>query len=46
VTTDSNYKKPIFDNVLERQFTAARPDQAYVSGMTYGAPNAWQINCL
>ena len=35
VTTDSNHKKPIFENVLERQFTAARPDQAYVSDITY-----------
>jgi len=35
VTTNSNHKKPLFENVLNRQFTAAGPDQAYVSDITY-----------
>lgn len=35
VTTNSNHKKPLFENVLNRQFTVARPNQAYVSDITY-----------
>ena len=35
VTTDSNHKKPIFENVLNRQFVVNGPDQAYVSDITY-----------
>ena len=35
VTTNSNHKKPVFDNVLAREFTAAGPDQAYVTDITY-----------
>lgn len=35
VTTDSNHKQPLFENVLQRQFTAAGPDQAWVSDLTY-----------
>lgn len=35
VTTNSNHKKPLFDNVLNRQFKADRPNQAYVSDITY-----------
>jgi len=30
VTTNSDYKQPMFDNVLARDFSAAEPDQAYV----------------
>ena len=33
--TNSIHKKPLFDNVLERKFTVPRPDQAYVSDITY-----------
>ena len=35
VTTNSNHKKPVFENVLNRQFTKTRPDEAYVSDITY-----------
>lgn len=35
VTTDSNHKKPVFDNVLNRQFDVDRPDTAYASDITY-----------
>ncbi len=35
VTTDSNHKKPLFENVLARQFDVNGPDQAYVSDITY-----------
>lgn len=35
VTTNSKHKKPLFENVLNRQFTVACPDQAYVSDITY-----------
>ncbi len=35
VTTNSNHNKPVFDNVLAREFTAAGPDQAYVTDITY-----------
>ena len=35
VTTNSNHKQPVFANVLDREFAAAGPDQAYVSDITY-----------
>jgi putative transposase len=35
VTTNSNHKQPVFENVLDREFAAAGPDQAYVSDITY-----------
>lgn len=35
VTTNSNHKKPLFKNVLNRQFTTCCPDQVYVSDITY-----------
>ena len=35
VTTDSNHKLPLFDNVLNRQFEVDQPDQAYVGDITY-----------
>jgi len=35
ITTNSNHKKPLFENVLNRQFTVAGPDQTYVSDITY-----------
>ncbi len=35
VTTNSNHPQPVFANVLERQFSATGPDQAYVSDITY-----------
>ncbi len=35
VTTNSNHKLPLFDNLLKRQFYVAKPDQVYVSDITY-----------
>ena len=35
VTTNSNHKQPVFENVLEREFTVEKPDQVYVSDITY-----------
>ena len=35
VTTNSNHKKPLFENVLQRQFRMAEPNKAYVSDITY-----------
>jgi len=34
-TTNSNHKQPIYSNVLNRDFTTDRPDQAYVGDITY-----------
>ena len=34
VTTNSNHKQPVFDNVLNRQFDVAQPDQVYVGDIT------------
>ncbi len=35
VTTNSNHKQPVFDNVLDRQFEVEQPDQVYVGDITY-----------
>ena len=35
VTTDSNHKEPIFDNLLNRNFSPDKPSQALVSDITY-----------
>lgn len=35
VTTNSNHKQPMLENVLARQFATGKPDQAYVSDITY-----------
>jgi len=35
VTTDSNHKLPLFDNVLNREFNVAEPNIAYVADITY-----------
>ena len=35
VTTNSNHQSPIYNNVLERQFTVDKPNKAYVSDITY-----------
>jgi len=34
-TTDSNHSLPLADNVLERRFEPERPNQAWVSDITY-----------
>lgn len=35
VTTNSNHKKPVFENILNRQFKVTEPNKAYVSDITY-----------
>nr|WP_205967702.1 IS3 family transposase [Paraglaciecola sp. 20A4] len=35
VTTDSNHNKPLFDNLVKRQFDVNAPDQVYVGDITY-----------
>lgn len=35
VTTNSKHQYPVFKNILNRQFHAMHPDQAYVSDITY-----------
>ncbi len=35
VTTNSNHKHPVFDNLLERQFDVAQTDRVYASDVTY-----------
>lgn len=35
VTTNSNHKQPVFENLLQRQFEVAQPDQVYASDVTY-----------
>ncbi len=35
VTTNSNHKQPVFENVLDRQFDVDRADRAYVGDITY-----------
>src|SRR5690606_15734922 len=34
-TTDSNHSEPIAPNLLQREFTVAAPDIAWVSDITY-----------
>lgn len=35
VTTKSDHKKPVFDNVLQRNFDVSAPNRAWVSDVTY-----------
>ena len=35
VTTNSNHKQPVFDNVLNRAFGVSKPDQIYAGDITY-----------
>jgi len=35
VTTNSNHKQPVFDNLVKRQFDVPEPDQVYVADITY-----------
>jgi putative transposase len=35
VTTDSNHNKPLFDNVLNREFAVNAPNKAHVCDITY-----------
>jgi len=35
VTTNSNHKQPVFDNLLKREFDVKQPNQVYVADITY-----------
>ena len=35
VTTNSNHKQPVYDNLLQRQFAVPKPDQVYAADITY-----------
>lgn len=35
VTTNSNHKQPVFDNLVNRQFDVPQTDQVYVADVTY-----------
>lgn len=35
VTTNSKHKKPVFENVLDRQFNVSAPNLACVQDITY-----------
>ena len=35
VTTNSNHKQPVFNNVVDRKFDIDQPDQIYVGDITY-----------
>ncbi|ERB40297.1 hypothetical protein N748_14595 [Legionella pneumophila str. 121004] len=35
MTTNSNHKQPVFENVLNRKFQVNEPNRAYVSDITY-----------
>ncbi|WP_157890233.1 IS3 family transposase [Marinobacterium aestuarii] len=37
-TTNSKHDKPIAPNLLNRNFSAEKPDQAYVGDITYSVP--------
>ena len=37
VTTNSNHKQPVFENILNRQFVVEKANQAYAGGNTDGA---------
>ena len=39
VTTNSRHTHPVADNLLERQFTVAKPNRWWVSDITYSAPS-------
>lgn len=47
VTTDSNHNKSVANNLLEQNFTAAKPNQKWVSDITY-IPTAegWLYLCV
>jgi len=35
VTTNSNHQQPVFDNLINREFEVAQPDQVYAADVTY-----------
>jgi transposase InsO family protein len=47
VTTDSEHDFPVADNILNRDFTADRPNEKWVADISYirtrGAGYIWQL---
>jgi hypothetical protein len=41
-TTNSNHTLPVAENLLNRDFTADRPNSKWVADITYGAPILWK----
>ena len=47
VTTDSNHNNPISENILNREFKASKPDQKWVSDITYiSTLQGWLYLCI
>jgi transposase InsO family protein len=47
VTTDSHHKKPIADDLINQNFAADRPDEKYVSDITYvRTREGWLYLCI
>lgn len=49
VTTDSNHKLPLANNILNREFTVQKPDQVWVTDITYiltGEVSQLSVECL
>lgn len=47
ITTNSNHRLPIFENVLNRQFNVEQANQAYVSDITYiWTQEGWLYLCV
>ena len=47
VTTDSNHKKPVADNLLNQDFSASTPDEKWVTDITYIPTNeGWLYLCV
>jgi len=47
VTTNSHHKKPVASDLINRNFTADRPDQKYVSDITYvRTREGWLYLCV
>ena len=47
VTTDSNHSKPVADNLLDQDFSASRPNEKWISDITYiPTSEGWLYLCV
>jgi len=47
VTTDSNHKKPVAENILQQDFIATRPNQKWLTDITYiQTQEGWLYLCV